>query len=69
LNYWRVLVKMHKLSDIIKHLEFLKNEHGDLLCFDIAGQALETFDVTLESGKAYPTAWDMPEKFIKIGSD
>lgn len=60
---------MRKLSDIIERLKVLEDEHGNLECFDSECHMLKSYDITIENGEDYPTMWNMPKKFVRIGTD
>jgi hypothetical protein len=57
-----------KLSELKLAIEAAIAEHGDLTVFDEDHYGVTGIDVTtLEEGE-FPTEWNMPDKFAKVGS-
>lgn len=57
------------ISELIKALQHQLKESGDLVVFDANDYALgeEHLEVE-EGGDNFPDDWEMPEKFLRIGS-
>jgi len=57
------------ISELIKALQHQLKESGDLEVFDANDYLLDesSLEVT-EGGDNFPDDWEMPEKFLRIGS-
>lgn len=58
-----------KISELIKRLQFLQTQHGDLEVFDSTFAQVSEFDVDVSEAEEgqFPSDWDMPNEFITIG--
>lgn len=57
-----------KISEVIAKLQQVMEQEGDLLVFDSNGFSMGPYDIEVEDGASYPKQWDMPKKFVMIGS-